>query len=341
MIATSPLVLSDLELGAHTLQVRAVDLAGNTDASPATSTWTVVADTTAPDTTITAGLSGLNVSLSGTFEFTGSDDTTLPEDLEFECSFDEAAFEPCSSPEEVQDLEVSAHSFAVRAIDAAGNVDPTPAVLEWTTVDSTPPESVISASPPASTPATTALFSFSSSEAGSTFECALDAAALAPCTSPVNLTGLTVGPHTFTVIAIDAAGNQDPTPASFAWTVTPPPDTTPPETTISASPPASTPTTTASFSFTSSETGSTFQCALDAAAFAACTSPVNLTGLGGRCSHVPDPGHRRGREPGSDAGVVRLDGDAAAGHDTTADDDLGLPAGIDDGDDGVVLVLVE
>ena len=46
------------------------------------------------------------------------------------------------------------HSFAVRAIDGAGNVDPTPAVLEWTTVDSTPPESVISASPPVSTTAT-------------------------------------------------------------------------------------------------------------------------------------------------------------------------------------------
>ncbi len=41
--------------------------------------------------------------------------------------------------------------------------------------------------------------------------------------------GLAVGPHTFAVRAIDAAGNVDATPASFAWTIT---DGTAPETTI-------------------------------------------------------------------------------------------------------------
>ena len=38
----------------------------------------------------------------------------------------------------------------------------------------------------------------------------------------MNLTGLAVGAHTFQIRATDGAGNQDPTPASFAWTVTAP-----------------------------------------------------------------------------------------------------------------------
>jgi hypothetical protein len=51
-------------------------------------------------------------------------------------------------------------------------------------------------------------------------------------------------------------------------------DTTPPETFIDAGPSGSTTTTDASFSLRSSETGSTFQCSLDGAAFQGCTSPA-------------------------------------------------------------------
>jgi hypothetical protein len=47
-----------------------------------------------------------------------------------------------------------------------------------------------------------------------------------------------------------------------------PPDTTPPETTIDSGPSITTTSTSATFIFSSSEVGSTFECALDGAAFA-------------------------------------------------------------------------
>jgi Tol biopolymer transport system component len=72
-----------------------------------------------------------------------------------------------------------------------------------------------------STVATSITFTFDGSDdvgvAG--FECRLDAAAFAPCASPVSYAGLAVGNHTFQVRAIDGAGAIDDTPATFTWTI--------------------------------------------------------------------------------------------------------------------------
>ncbi|HEY8002060.1 MAG TPA: hypothetical protein VID76_08995, partial [Solirubrobacterales bacterium] len=58
----------------------------------------------------------------------------------------------------------------------------------------------------------------SSNEAGSTFECALDKAAFAPCTSPKTVKAKK-GKHTFSIKAKDAAGNVDGSPATYSWKV--------------------------------------------------------------------------------------------------------------------------
>ncbi|KRA31023.1 MULTISPECIES: ELWxxDGT repeat protein [unclassified Nocardioides] len=83
------------------------------------------ADTTAPQTEITGttNLLGLSLWLSqkGTFTFTSTELGST-----FECRVDQAAFEPCTSPHAVT-IPFGTHTFAVRAIDPAGNVDPTPA----------------------------------------------------------------------------------------------------------------------------------------------------------------------------------------------------------------------
>ena len=61
--------------------------------------------------------------------------------------------------------------------------------------------------PGSSTTATGVTFTFTANEPGVTFNCSLDTAPFAACTSPVTVSGLALGNHTFRVRARDAAGN--------------------------------------------------------------------------------------------------------------------------------------
>lgn len=94
-----------------------------------------------------------------------------------------------------------------------------PAVTPPPPGDTTPPETTISKGPRAKTKSKKATFRFSSSESGSTFVCALDGNVARPCVSPLKLTRVTKGKHKLTVVATDAAGNADATPASYKWKV--------------------------------------------------------------------------------------------------------------------------
>jgi len=85
--------------------------------------------------------------------------------------------------------------------------------------DTTPPDTVINSGPSGSVSSTSATFTFSATETGSTFQCRIDGAAFAACTSPKSYSGLTNASHTFEVRAIDAANNVDPSPAARTWTV--------------------------------------------------------------------------------------------------------------------------
>ena len=94
------------------------------------------------------------------------------------------------------------------------SIDPTPEVATWT-VDRTPPETTITSGPSGDTPTGEASFAFTS-EAGATFECRIDAAAFASCTSPATVQ-ITSGAHTFEVRASDSLGNVDATPAQRTY----------------------------------------------------------------------------------------------------------------------------
>jgi hypothetical protein len=265
---TSPKSYTGVATGTHTFRVKAIDPAGNIDATPATYTWTI--DQTPPDTTIIAGPANPTNSTSATFAFNSSEPGST-----HECSVDGAAFTACTSPQSYSGLGEGSHTFQVRATDAAGNTDGSPATRTWT-IDLTPPETTITAGPSSPSNSASATFSFSSSEAGSTFRCSLDSGTFSPCTSPTTYAGLTAGAHTFQVRASDPATNTDVSPATYSWTI----DLTAPETTIGSGPPTPTTQTTASFSFAADEAGSSFECSLDGASFTGCTSPQAYSGLG-------------------------------------------------------------
>ena len=85
--------------------------------------------------------------------------------------------------------------------------------------DTTPPETTLDSAPAGTIASSAASMSFSANEAGARFECSLDRAPFAACTSPASYSGLGVGAHAFEVRAIDAAGNVDSSPASASWIV--------------------------------------------------------------------------------------------------------------------------
>ena len=205
----------------------------------------------------------------GSFTFSSPDGSAS-----FECKLDSGSYEACSSPKEYTALSDGEHTFYVKAIDPAGNPDPTPASFTWT-IDTAAPDTSITAHPDDPSNSADASFSFSSTEVGSTFECKLDSGSYEACSSPKEYTALSDGEHTFYVKAIDPAGNPDPTPASFTWTI----DTAAPDTSITAHPDDPSNSADASFSFSSTEVGSTFECKLDSGSYEACSSPKEYTAL--------------------------------------------------------------
>ncbi len=168
----APRNYTGLALGTHQFAVRAIDRAGNVDATPASWSWSVVApppppppaeeppveeaplppaeetpppaeetppplaeetpppppaDTTAPDTTILSGPTGTTTALTAQFSFSATESGST-----FECKLDGSSWASCATPKSLSGLVVGAHTFSVRATDAAGNVDSTPASRSWT-----------------------------------------------------------------------------------------------------------------------------------------------------------------------------------------------------------------
>ena len=205
-----------LAQGAHTFTVISTDAANN-PSTAATHNWVV--DTTAPTVQITGGPSAPVATDDASFTFTAVDNPspnsgTGP--IATQCKLDGGAFVNCSSPVNYNDLDDGDHTVTVRGTDQAGN---THSDFRTWTVDTTPPDTNITADPGAANPAHEATFAFNSTEAGSTFECSLDNGPFQPCDSPKEYGGLSDGEHNFRVRATDPVGNVDPTPDSHDWTI--------------------------------------------------------------------------------------------------------------------------
>jgi len=226
----------------------------------------------------------------------------------FECSLSSGAgdsFSSClSSGRTYTSLADGNYTFKVRATDKATNQG-LPVSFSWevdnSLTDTTPPDTSIGTKPADPSGSSSASFTYSSTEPGSTFQCKLDGGSFGACNSAgITYTGLAQGQHTFQVRATDTSQNVDPTPAGYTFSVVlpapqpaapgpappapspggppPAPRLAPPQTMLSLKPPARTRDRTPTFRFRSAA-GATFQCKLDGAGFKPCRSPFKTKTL--------------------------------------------------------------
>jgi hypothetical protein len=225
-------------------------------------------------------------STSASFSFTANP----PAGASFECKLDgEPGFAPCTSPKTYTELGEGNRTFEVRAVNSAG-ADPSPATYKWR-IDLTAPTATILTEPDDPSPGNSAAFTYSSSEAGSTFQCSLERSGEPEDFSACPATGkaypdaghpgpLADGDWTFKVLATDKAGNQG-SADEVSWKVDNSlGDKTPPETTIDSRPPDPSGSSNAAFTYSSNEPGSSFQCQLDGAGFSPCPrGGISYSGL--------------------------------------------------------------
>lgn len=114
--------------GAKTVNMRLRDQAGN----ESTFSDQITLDQTVPNTTIITTPPLIATSSTATFTFNASEAGT------FEASIDGSGYMTVASPLSYLALAQGSHTFSVRAKDAAGNVDASPATYTWT-IDATAP----------------------------------------------------------------------------------------------------------------------------------------------------------------------------------------------------------
>ena len=233
------------------------------------------ADTTPPAASINAGPSQgalINDPTPG-FSFSSSEPGST-----FACRIDAGSSAPCASPYTAPRLAQGPHSFSVEAIDAAGNESSV--VSRSFTVDSRAPAAPLIADTTPGSPANdNAPEVTGSAEAASTVRLYRTAGCTGPALAggPASRfagQGLTVHvtDNTTTLLratATDAAGNTSPCSATRKYVE----DSIAPQTTITAGPSGSTTEPSPSFSFASSESGSSFECRFDSDPFAPCSGP--------------------------------------------------------------------
>ncbi len=115
---------ADLGEGPHLLVVRATNPAGTTGG------WMprgFSVDTTGPETVLVAWPPSQGASSTPLVAFRSDESSAT-----FECSVDGSSFSACSSPWLAGTLGAGRHWIAVRALDALGNPDATPATAEFT-----------------------------------------------------------------------------------------------------------------------------------------------------------------------------------------------------------------
>ena len=198
----SPMVLSGLSDGDHSLSVKQTNAFTDNTSEAATASWTV--DATAPAAPVALSDSdpmpsgvvktqGITIMITGD----GGDDSRL------ECSKEGGEYFDCGTNgvgiTTMYDMQDGPHSFAVREVDAAGNVSQA-ATYNWT-VDTIAPGAPNVTSPTSADTLTGADVPFEATSDGAIgLSCKLDDGAWAPCPSSIGAPGdgstITVGGDT-------------------------------------------------------------------------------------------------------------------------------------------------
>ena len=191
----STFTLTGLKEGTHSLKVKATDRWGVVEDPPATFTWTI--DLTAPETFVVATKPTKGVPAVGSF---GSE-----AGASFECRLGDGDWVACPATGRLPFVTAPVQ-LAVRAVDAAGNVDPSPATIELDPV--APGASVLFSGGARS-------FLIGGNRSVSGLQCSLDGAQPGDCPWPLDFTGLAYGAHQLTISDTKVTGIVFPT---IRWT---------------------------------------------------------------------------------------------------------------------------
>ena len=145
----------------HTFEARATDAAGNVEPEPASHAWTIVDGDAAPPETFISSAPQTRQhehqrQLRPRRDRVERDVRVLAEPR--------GVRRRARSPKTYLGLPGGDHMFLVRARDANGNVDPSPAIYEWTVEDVTPPDTQIVEAPANPSSTGTARFGFTGTD---------------------------------------------------------------------------------------------------------------------------------------------------------------------------------
>jgi large repetitive protein len=251
--------------GEHTFSITATSIADGTSTTAST-TW--VRDTDPPDTHIDSGPRG-GAAITGseaTWTF-GASGIGSGDSATFECSLDDGDWTACTNPHQRTGLTDGEHTFSVRAVDQAGNPDPSPATASFS-VNNGPPEASIwsvaghawEAGQPVYTALSLPTWELSLSRPDAVAECSLDGSEFADCgfsfTPPAELPD---GEHSFRVRAKLAGGAVQDPPVESVVVV----DTLAPGLSFVSAPPAHVAGSSVTFAYGADESGVSFRCSLD------------------------------------------------------------------------------
>jgi hypothetical protein len=256
--------------GAYKFEVRAVDLTGNVDPTPASMPFTI--DTTPPQWTIIGAGSATS---DPTPTFVSTENESLAANSQM-CRIQPAiAFASCGQFYTSSALADGSYTFEVKGTDLAGNDGSSTYPFR---VDTTPPTTAIQSGPSGPTNEPQPSFTFNANETVQGFECRLSpppgTGTFTACNSgsfqpPAPLAE---GDYLFEARAKDQVGWQGAA-TSRSFTV----DLTPPTVAVTGGPSGETVETQPQFTFTASDGSAS--CHVDDDAFAACTSPYTTPPL--------------------------------------------------------------